>query len=77
MATRATATDKKAQVSAEEKPERKPQRARVDDKFKIFCGTANEPLCDEVCAFLGMTRGQAQVTRFADGEASDGIIAHD
>jgi len=54
---------------ADEKPERKPQRVRVDDKFKIFCGTANEPLCDEVCAFLGMTRGQAMVTRFADGEA--------
>ena len=41
----------------------------MDDKFKIFCGTANEPLCDEVCAFLGLTRGQAQVTRFSDGEA--------
>jgi ribose-phosphate pyrophosphokinase len=41
----------------------------VDDKFKIFCGTANEPLCDEVCHFLGLTRGQARVTRFADGEA--------
>ena len=54
---------------ADEKTERKPQRSRVDDKFKIFCGTANEPLCDEVCAFLGMTRGQAMVTRFADGEA--------
>ena len=54
---------------ADEKPERKPQRARVDDKFKIFCGTANEPLCDEVCNFLGLTRGQAMVTRFADGEA--------
>ena len=54
---------------ADDKPERKPQRARVDDKFKIFCGTANEPLCDEVCAFLGMMRGQAMVTRFADGEA--------
>src|SRR5256884_1432685 len=67
MATLATATEKK--MGAEEKPERKPQRVRVDDKFKIFCGTANEPLCDEVCAFLGMTRGQAMVTRFADGEA--------
>src|SRR6266702_3658081 len=53
----------------DEKPERKPQRARVDDKFKIFCGTANEPLCDEICHFLGMNRGQALVTRFADGEA--------
>jgi len=69
MATLATVTEKKAQVGAEEKPERKPQRGRVDDKFKIFSGTANEALADEVCAFLGMTRGQALVTRFSDGEA--------
>ena len=67
----ATATAEKTENKpmADEKPERKPQRVRVDDKFKIFCGTANEPLCDEVCNFLGLTRGQAMVTRFADGEA--------
>ncbi len=72
MATLATATEKtekKAQMSADDKTERKPVRARVDDKFKIFCGTANEPLADEVCAFLGLTRGQALITRFSDGEA--------
>src|ERR1700688_1016189 len=69
MATLATATEKKPQMGAEEKTERKPQRGRADDKFKIFSGTANEALADEVCAFLGMTRGQALVTRFADGEA--------
>jgi len=69
MATLATVTEKKAQVGADEKSERKPQRSRVDDKFKIFSGTANEALADEVCAFLGMNRGQALVTRFADGEA--------
>src|SRR5438477_7844967 len=69
MPTLATATEKKAQMSADEKPERKPQRGRMDDKFKIFCGTANEPLCDEVCDFLGMPMGQAFITRFADGEA--------
>jgi ribose-phosphate pyrophosphokinase len=67
MATTAVATEKKSQ-SPETKSERKPQRMRVDDKFKIFCGTANEPLTDEVCAFLGMPRGQAKVTRFSDGE---------
>jgi ribose-phosphate pyrophosphokinase len=66
MATLATATEKK--MSPDEK-HGKPHRARVDDKFKVFCGTANQPLADEVCAFLGMTRGQALVTRFADGEA--------
>jgi ribose-phosphate pyrophosphokinase len=70
MATLATATEKKPQMTAEEKPERKPpQRGRVDDKFKIFSGTANERLADDVCEFLGLTRNQAQVTRFKDGEA--------
>jgi ribose-phosphate pyrophosphokinase len=68
MSTVATATDKKAHMGTDEKPERKLQRARVDDKFKIFCGTANEALADEVCAFLGLTRGQAHITRFKDGE---------
>lgn len=67
MATTIATAEKK--MSVDEKPVHKPQRARVDDKFKIFCGTANQPLADEVCAFLGMTRGQAMVTRFADGEA--------
>ncbi|GAC1438326.1 MAG: ribose-phosphate pyrophosphokinase [Terriglobales bacterium] len=67
MATLATANDKK--MNPDEKTERKPHRGRVDDKFKVFCGTANEPLADEVCVFLGLTRGQALVTRFKDGEA--------
>jgi ribose-phosphate pyrophosphokinase len=60
-------TEKKSPPVSDEKPERK-QRPRVDEKFKIFSGTANEPLADEVCHFLGMPRGLAQVTRFADGE---------
>jgi ribose-phosphate pyrophosphokinase len=68
MATLATPAEKKGQQVPEEKSERKPVRARVDDKFKIFCGTANEALADEVCNFLGLTRGQAMVTRFKDGE---------
>ena len=75
MATLVTPTDKttekverKTPPLTDEKPDRKP-RQRVDEKFKIFSGTANEPLADEVCQFLGMQRGQAQVTRFADGEA--------
>lgn len=75
MATLVTPTDnasekveKKNPPVTDEKPERKQQRPRTDDKFKIFSGTANSPLADEVCHFLGMQRGQAQVTRFADGE---------
>ena len=74
MATLVTPTDKAEKVEkksspvTDEKLDRKP-RPRVDEKFKIFCGTANPQLADEVCQFLGMQRGQAQVTRFADGEA--------
>jgi ribose-phosphate pyrophosphokinase len=59
--------EKKASPVTDEKTERK-QRPRADDKFKIFSGTANEPLADEVCHFLSMQRGQAQVIRFKDGE---------
>ncbi|HTS37558.1 MAG TPA: ribose-phosphate pyrophosphokinase [Candidatus Solibacter sp.] len=72
MATLVTPTEKtekaeKKQPVTDDKPERK-QRSRMDEKFKIFSGTANAALADEVCHFLGMQRGQAQVTRFADGE---------
>src|ERR1700733_13387435 len=71
MATLVTPTDKniekKSPPATEDKGDRK-QRPRTDEKFKIFSGTANELLADEVCNFLGMPRGQAQVTRFADGE---------
>src|SRR3984885_517118 len=70
MATATTTAEKlEKKPTPDEKVERKPVRARVDDKFKVFCGTANEPLADEVCAFLGLVRGQALVSRFSDGEA--------
>ncbi len=69
MATLVTdkTVEKKSPPVTDEKLERK-QRPRTDEKFKIFSGTANEPLADEVCNFLGMLRGQAQVIRFRDGE---------
>ena len=73
MATLVTPTDKAEKVEkksppvTDDKTERK-QRPRSDEKFKIFSGTANEHLADEVCQFLGMQRGQAQVIRFRDGE---------
>src|SRR6266478_2545991 len=66
-AEKAEKTEKNVPPTPDEKGERR-GRGRVDEKFKIFSGTANEPLADEVCHFLGMQRGQAQVTRFADGE---------
>src|SRR5437667_444959 len=73
MATTIGTATEKGKAQAEEqaqqpKGERKPQRQRRDDKFKIFSGTANEALADEICNFLGMPRAQAHLTRFSDGE---------
>ena len=69
MATVATTTEKtESKQKVQPKAEPKPQRSRSDEKFKIFCGTANEPLTNEICAFLGLERGKATVTRFSDGE---------
>jgi ribose-phosphate pyrophosphokinase len=63
-----TAEQKTQAPDPHAKGERKPQRARHDDKFKIFCGTANEPLAKEICEFLGLPQGQVHLTRFSDGE---------
>jgi ribose-phosphate pyrophosphokinase len=55
---------------AQQKPlsERKPVRARQDDKWKIFSGTANDALAKDICEFLGLTIGQACINKFSDGE---------
>jgi ribose-phosphate pyrophosphokinase len=66
MATAATTAEKKDEHA--QSKERKPTQRRVDDKFKIFSGTANPGLADEVCNYLGLDRGQALITRFSDGE---------
>ena len=39
-----------------------------DDKFKIFCGSANPLLAEEICRFLGVKLGQSELGRFSDGE---------
>src|SRR5260221_12146177 len=66
MATTVAPTEKKL-PQVQEKVDRK-QRPRLDDKLKVFSGTANQALADEVCEFLGLARGQAFLTRFKDGE---------
>src|SRR5512142_991511 len=62
------AVSEKDKQGPQVKGERKPQRARSDDKFKIFSGSANEPLADEICRFLGLERGKCSLVRFSDGE---------
>jgi ribose-phosphate pyrophosphokinase len=40
----------------------------AEDKFKVFCGSANTALTDAICEHLGVHRGKAEHTQFADGE---------
>jgi ribose-phosphate pyrophosphokinase len=68
MATVTTTPQKKEERAAQAKSEPKARRSRADDRLKIFCGTANPALADEVCRFLGLERGQNHLTRFSDGE---------
>jgi ribose-phosphate pyrophosphokinase len=39
-----------------------------DKRFKLFSGTANRPLAEEIARHIGVTVGEAKTQRFADGE---------
>lgn len=41
----------------------------MHDKLAIFTGNANRPLAEGICRFLGVTLGDAMVSRFSEGEA--------
>jgi ribose-phosphate pyrophosphokinase len=50
-------------------PERKRTRNLSEDKrFKLFSGTANRPLAEEIARHIGVAVGEAKSQRFADGE---------
>jgi ribose-phosphate pyrophosphokinase len=42
--------------------------ALAQDKFKIFCGTANPGLGEAICKFVGVPPGRVEHGRFSDGE---------
>jgi len=39
-----------------------------DKRFKLFSGTANRPLAEEIGRHIGVPVGEAKMQRFADGE---------
>jgi ribose-phosphate pyrophosphokinase len=47
---------------------RRSPRLGEDKRFKIFCGSANRPLAEEICKFVGVPLGETRLQRFADGE---------
>ncbi|MGO9338400.1 MAG: ribose-phosphate diphosphokinase [Terracidiphilus sp.] len=62
-------TDPSKARDAKPAPERKRSRSLTEDKrFKLFSGTANRPLAEEIARHIGVTVGEAKIQRFADGE---------
>ena len=47
----------------------KPVRAMNPDRIKIFTGSANPALAEELCRCLGISLGKASLRQFADGES--------
>jgi ribose-phosphate pyrophosphokinase len=60
-----TARGKDAKPAAERKRAR---NLSEDKRFKLFSGTANRPLAEEIARHIGVTVGEAKIQRFADGE---------
>jgi len=58
-----------APATSKAAPEKKrSSRLSEDKRFKIFSGSANRPLTEEVCKFLGVPVGETKLQRFSDGE---------
>src|SRR5580704_10547134 len=60
-----------AQTDGSGKAKPQARRSRVsneDRRFKVFSGTANRALAEEICKHIGVTLGETRMTRFADGE---------
>ena len=57
-------------VSGAKTPAEKKRSTRLSDdkRFKIFSGSANRSLSEEICKFLGVPLGETRLQRFSDGE---------
>jgi ribose-phosphate pyrophosphokinase len=63
----ATATGTKA-TDAKAGEKKRSSRLSEDKRFKIFSGSANRPLAEEIGKFLGVPVGETRLQRFSDGE---------
>jgi ribose-phosphate pyrophosphokinase len=57
-------------ASTTKAPAEKKRSSRLseDKRFKIFSGSANRPLTEEIGKFLGVPVGETRLQRFSDGE---------
>jgi len=63
----ASATGTKA-IDPKAGEKKRSSRLSEDKRFKIFSGSANRPLAEEICKFLGVPLGETRLQRFSDGE---------
>src|SRR3954469_18308296 len=47
-----------------------PRRRASETRLRLFSGSANRPLAEAICEYLGTELGDATVSQFADGETS-------
>jgi ribose-phosphate pyrophosphokinase len=69
-APKSTSSDAQKSGSAETKAgeRRRANKSGEPKRFKIFCGSANRALTEEICKFVGVPLGECRLQRFADGE---------
>ncbi len=65
-AVKSTDTAKPTDAKTGEK--KRSSRLSDDKRFKIFSGSANRPLTEEIGKFLGVPVGETRLQRFSDGE---------
>jgi ribose-phosphate pyrophosphokinase len=64
-----TGVEVKAPVDAKAQADKKRARPHSEDKrFKLFSGSANRVLAQEICKHIGIALGETKMQRFADGE---------
>src|SRR5437763_8046788 len=63
------ATDRRLATAPGHEPEM-PRRRASETRLRLFSGSANRPLADAICEYLGTELGDATVSQFADGETS-------
>ncbi|WP_334268215.1 ribose-phosphate diphosphokinase [Edaphobacter sp. HDX4] len=66
----APALSDKGQSSGQPKTAEKKRAPRQSEnkRMKIFCGSSNIALCEEICKFVGVPMGESRLQRFSDGE---------
>lgn len=66
--TKASSDGQKPGGEAKPAERRRASKSSEPKRFKIFCGSANRALTEEICKFVGVPLGECRLQRFADGE---------